>query len=291
MSFYSSLPPSFNSQVFSNNTNTSLSSFNFANTADSKFNGAFGIDQSGLGSGLTGENLLAPNTFPGTGSQQPAWTFITAPSEISWTIANAATRVDIFGTNNPPVVAGSRGMRDVSIRDALVEGFVRNVQVEAKIAALEQLLNYNLNGSDGFVSVPCYQFYANNKTYGGLKGYYIIKDVSVKEEMRDLTGNASRARIDINLMQVPDYQVNSGRDQASQVTAGGNVGTQTANQGVGTGKPAAGPGTPKTTTTTATNAKGVTTTTTRTVNSNGSVTTIVKDAKGNVISKKTVTKS
>jgi hypothetical protein len=133
-------------------------------------------------------------------------------------------------------------MRDVSIRDALVEGFIRNVHVEAKVAALEQLLNYNLNGSDGFVSVPCYQFYANNKSYGGLKGYYIIKDVSVKEEMRDLTGNATRARVDINLMQVPDYQVNSGRDQASQVTAGGKVGDP--NQGVGGGKPGSGPGTP-----------------------------------------------
>ena len=135
-------------------------------------------------------------------------------------------------------------MRDVSIRDALVEGFIRNVQVEAKVAALEKLLEYNLNGSDGFVSVPVYQFYANNKNYGGLKGYYIIKDVSVKEEMRDLTGNAVRARVDINLMQVPEYQVNSGRDQASQVTSGGKVGTQTANQGVGGAKPAAGAGVP-----------------------------------------------
>jgi hypothetical protein len=133
-------------------------------------------------------------------------------------------------------------MRDVSIRDALVEGFIRNVHVEAKVAALEKLLEYNLNGSDGFVSVPCYQFYANNKSYGGLKGYYIIKDVSVKEEMRDLTGNATRARVDINLMQVPEYQVNSGRDQASQVTAGGKVGDK--NQGVGTTKPGSGPGTP-----------------------------------------------
>jgi hypothetical protein len=135
-------------------------------------------------------------------------------------------------------------MRDVSIRDALVEGFIRNVQVEAKVEALELLLNYNLNGSDGFVSVPCYQFYANSKNYGGLKGYYIIKDVSVKEEMRDLTGNATRARIDINLMQVPEYQVNSGRDQASQVTAGGKVGSQSANQGVGGANAASGPGAP-----------------------------------------------
>jgi hypothetical protein len=242
MAYSGSLPPSFGSQVFSNSSGAPISNFNFASTATSKFDGGFGVDKSGLGSGLSGQNALSPATQNGSGAQQPAWTFITAPSEISWSVANAASRVDIFGTNNPPVVAGSRGMRDVSIRDALVEGFIRNVNVEAKIAALEQLLNYNLNGSDGFVSVPCYQFYANNKTYGGLKGYYIIKDVSVKEEMRDLTGNAVRARVDINLMQVPEYQVNSGRDQASQVTAGGKIGDP--NQGVGAGKPGSGAGAP-----------------------------------------------
>jgi hypothetical protein len=38
--------------------------------------------------------------------------------------------------------------------------------------------------------------------------------------MRDLTGSATRAFVDISLMQVPKYQVNSGRDQASQATAG-----------------------------------------------------------------------
>jgi hypothetical protein len=247
MSFIDSLPPSFGFQTLQNFDSTPIRSLDFANTSTSKSLTSFSPGQS------------PATTGSGTGSQQPAWTFITAPSEISWNVANAATRIDVFGTNNPPVVAGSRGMRDVSIRDALVEGFIRNVHVEEKIAALEQLLNYNLNGSDGFVSVPCYQFYANNKTYGGLKGYYIIKDVSVKEEMRDLTGNATRARVDINLMQVPEYQVNSGRDQASQVTAGGKVGTQSAEQGVGTTKPkaGAGAGAGRTTTTESINAKGV----------------------------------
>ena len=242
MSYSGSLPPSFGSQVFSNSSGSSISNYNFASTATSKFDRGFGVDKSGLNPNLGGTNALSPSGPNANTSQQPAWTFITAPSEISWTVANAANRVDVFGTNSPPVVAGSRGMRDVSIRDALVEGFIRNVNVEAKVAALEQLLNYNLNGSDGFVSVPCYQFYANNKTYGGLKGYYIIKDVSIKEEMRDLTGNAVRARIDINLMQVPDYQVNSGRDQASQVTAGGKI--QGPDQGVGVGKPGSGVGAP-----------------------------------------------
>jgi hypothetical protein len=154
----------------------------------------------------------------GTGG---GWTFITAPEDISWDIANQATRVDIFGTNNPPVVAGSRGMRDLTLSNALVEGFVRKVSVEGKVAALEQLMNYSLNASDGFVSVPVYQVWANSKSYGGPQAYYIIRDIKIKEAMRDLQGNATRAYVDISLMQVPEYQVGSGRDQASQVTAGG----------------------------------------------------------------------
>ena len=184
------------------------------------------------------------------------WTFITAPEDVSWDIANQANRVDIFGTNNPPVVAGSRGMRDLTLSNSLVEGFVRNVEVEGKVAALEQLMNYSLNSSDGYVSVPVYQVWANEKSYGGPDAYYIIKDIRVRETMRDLKGNSTRAYVDISLMQVPAYQVGSGRDQASQVTAGGvavqqQSVTQQANQkmqGAGgtsasnaSSKPASGP--------------------------------------------------
>jgi hypothetical protein len=172
--------------------------------------GALGFDTSSFLSGFGGQ-------------QQPAWTFITAPEDVSWDIANNAQRVDIFGTNNPPVIAGSRGMRDLTLSNSLVEGFIRNVTVEAKVAALEKLMEYSLNASDGFVSVPVYQVWANEKSYGGPTGYFIIKDVKVKETMRDLTGNTTRAYVDVSLMQVPEYQVNSGRDQASTVTAGGEV--------------------------------------------------------------------
>lgn len=202
-----------------------------------------------------------------------SWTFITAPEDVSWDVANNATRVDIFGTNNPPVVAGSRGMRDLTLSNSLVEGFVRGVNVEAKVAALEKLMNYGLNTSDGFVSVPVYQVWASNKSYGGPEAYYLIKDIKVKETMRDLQGMTTRAFVDISLMQVPAYQVNSGKDQASATTAGAKSGllsevetrtaqqaqqaqarttgtasttaaTATANQGVGTSQPRGGAGTP-----------------------------------------------
>lgn len=111
-------------------------------------------------------------------------------------------------------------MRDLTLGNALVEGFMRGLTIEGKVAALENLLKYSLNATDGFVSVPVYQVWANEKSYGGPEAYYIIKDVKVKEAMRDLKGNATRAYVDISLMQVPAYQVNSGRDQASATTAG-----------------------------------------------------------------------
>ena len=38
--------------------------------------------------------------------------------------------------------------------------------------------------------------------------------------MRDLQGRATRSMVDITLNEVPEYQVNSGRDIASQATGG-----------------------------------------------------------------------
>jgi hypothetical protein len=67
------------------------------------------------------------------------------------------------------------------------------------------------------VSVPVYQVTANDKVYGN--GFFIIKDIKIQEKMRDLKGDATRALVDISLMEVPEYQVNSGRDQASKVAA------------------------------------------------------------------------
>jgi hypothetical protein len=235
MGYYDSLPPSFGQKVFSNESEAKISNFDFASTYNGEFSGDFGVDTTGAFDlpGLSGVGALATT----------GWTFITAPEEVSWDVANNAQRVDIFGTNNPPVVAGSRGMRDLTLGDALVEGFVRNVQVEGKVAALESLMNYGLNTSDGFVSVPVYQVWANSKSYGGSEAYYIIKDVRVKETMRDLTGNATRAYVDISLMQVPAYQVNTGRDQASQATSGDVALTQQQRAAQAAGQTAASSGT------------------------------------------------
>jgi hypothetical protein len=170
----------------------------------------FGVDNTGI---------QPPSSF----TKQPGWTFITAPKDISWNISNASNRVEIFGTNNPPVTAGTKGMRELTLNDSLVEGFVRKVTVEGKIIALEELLKYTLNKEDGFVSVPVYEIWANSKSYGGSSGsagYFIFKDIKVNEKLRDLKGNTTRATVDVSFTQVPAYQVNTGRDQATATTAG-----------------------------------------------------------------------
>ena len=154
-----------------------------------------------------------------SGTESPAWKFITAPEGISWETANAVQRVDMFGTNTPPIVSGTKGMRELNLSNCLVEGFIRGVTVEGKIAALEKLTNYSLNTEAGFVNVPVYQLWANEKAYGDT-GFFIIKSVKVTEKLRDLRGDATRAVVDIALTQVPEYQVGSGRDQANEHFAG-----------------------------------------------------------------------
>lgn len=222
-SYLSGTSPSFQQSLTSEITATAVPGITDVANLGVDIDTEFGIDDLGQFS-ATGEALTGLGAL--NSSQDPAWTFITAPEDISWSVVNNSSRVDIFGTNNTPVVAGSRGMVDLDLSNALVEGFVRNINVEGKIVALEKLMEYKLNASDGFVSVPVYWVTANEKKYGGYNGgYFIIKDVQVKETMRDLSGNTTRAYVDVSFTQVPYYQVNTGRDQASVVTAGGLVRT------------------------------------------------------------------
>lgn len=160
--------------------------------------------------------------FDPTFSVSPAgWTFICAPEEISWTTSNAVNRVDIFGTNSPPAISGTKGLREFTLNNALVEGFSRNKTVEAKVSALEDLLKYKSSLSGGFVNVPVYQVWANQKGYGQ-QAYFLLKSVQVKEKMRDLTGDSTRAYVDVSFVEVPAFQVDSGIDQAPFSQQGGN---------------------------------------------------------------------
>ena len=223
------------------------------------------------------------------------WNFTVSPEDISWSMNAEVDRVKIFGTNAPPVTSGTRGMRDLSLTNCLLEGFSRGVTVEDQVVALESLLNYSLNTSKGFINIPVYHLKANNKFYGDANGndggFYVIKDIKVKESMRDLSGNSTRVNVDVSFTQVPQYQVDSGRDQASQAVTGSKAAfpEQQADQGLGGEKAKSGANSASTTVTESTSKKGVTTIKTVTRNPDGSVETVVKSKDGKIISKSKTT--
>jgi hypothetical protein len=164
-----------------------------------------------------GGDVLA--TPAGSGSSE-AWVFITAPGTVSYSQQAEVTRLDIFGTNAPPVVVGAKGMRDLTLSDALMEGFTLGRSVQPHIDKLEQLMDVSINTDQGFVNVPVYNVFAGPSGGGKNYGYFVIEQVEIEEQMRDLKGNATRAMVGVSLKQVPKYQVGTGIDQAGASTGG-----------------------------------------------------------------------
>lgn len=144
-----------------------------------------------------------------------SWYFITAPQDVSWSKEGKVASADTYGTNTPYVLYGSTGLRKLTLSNAMLEGFSDRKTVEANIVALETAMNMVIQ--KGYTAPYCWKVYAGGKNYG----IFVISGVKVKEVMRDMRGFATRAFVDIELQQVPDYQVNSGRDLASKATLGG----------------------------------------------------------------------
>lgn len=144
-----------------------------------------------------------------------SWYFITAPQDVSWSKEGEVATADTYGTNTPYVLYGSTSLRKLTLSNAMLEGFSDRKTVEANIVALETCMNMVIQA--GYTAPYCWKVYSGGKSYGT----FIISSVKIKEVMRDLRGYATRAFAEIELQQVPDYQVNSGRDLASKATLGG----------------------------------------------------------------------
>jgi hypothetical protein len=144
-----------------------------------------------------------------------SWYFVTAPQDVSWSKEGKVTSAETYGTNTPYVLYGSTSLRKLTLGNVMLEGFSDRKTVEANIVALETCMNMVIQA--GYTAPYCWKVYSGGKSYGT----FVIVGVKVKEMMRDLRGFATRAVVDIDLQQVPDYQVNSGRDLASKATLGG----------------------------------------------------------------------
>lgn len=140
------------------------------------------------------------------------WYFITPPQNVSWSKESNTSEASIYGTNNPYINYGATKLRKLTLGDALVEGFSDSKAVENNILALERCMTMVLEEGSGYTAPFCWKAYAGGKLYG----VFIITSVKVREQMRDKAGQATRATVDVELQEVPSYQVSSGIDLASQ---------------------------------------------------------------------------
>ena len=144
------------------------------------------------------------------------WYFITPPQRVEWSKDSRATEIETYGSNAPYYNYGTTKLRQLTLSDAMVEGFSDGKVVEQNIVNLEKCMEMVIDET-GYASPFCWQVFANSKSYGT----YLITNVNVREQMRDVDGRATRAFVDIDLQQVPEYQVNSGTDITSQAITGG----------------------------------------------------------------------
>ena len=142
------------------------------------------------------------------------WYFITAPQDVSWKKDSVSKEVATYGTNNPYLNYGATKLRKLTLGNAMVEGFSNAMQVEDHIIQLEACMRMVIDEETGYASPYCWEAFAGNKSYG----MFIITGISVREELRDMDGKATRAFVDIDLQEVPPYQVSSGIDITSSAT-------------------------------------------------------------------------
>ena len=145
------------------------------------------------------------------------WYFITPPQEVNWEKSSKSKIIDTYGTNSPYVNYGSTGLRQLTLNDAMLEGFSDGKEVEGNVRSLEACMQMVVDSGTGFTAPYCWEVFAGDKSYGT----YVITQVDVDEKMRDMTGKATRATVGITLQEVPAYQVTSGQDITSTAVVGG----------------------------------------------------------------------
>ena len=162
------------------------------------------------------------------------WYWITAPENVQIRKDSKAEEIATYGTNNPYLNYGTTKLRQLTMSRAMLEGFSNAKEVEGNIQNLEACMRMVIDEGSGFTAPYCWHVFAGSKSYGT----YIIKSVSISEKMRDMSGKATRAFVDVSLQEVSPYQVTSGTDITSTAIVGDvneKYASQLADANAGTG--------------------------------------------------------
>ena len=157
---------------------------------------------------------LAPG--PSSESIPDEYYFITAPQDVSWSKDSKTSEIATYGTNTPYLNYGSTSLRKLKLGNSMIEGFSDGKEVESNVTQLESCMQMVIDSQSGYTSPYCWRVFAGAKSYG----IFIITGVNVQEAMRDMSGKATRAFVDVDLQEVSEYQVSSGTDITSRAIVG-----------------------------------------------------------------------
>ena len=144
--------------------------------------------------------------------------FITPPQSVSWNKGSKMNIIEPYGTNNPYVNYGTTKLRQLTLGNAMLEGFSDGGKVvEDNIRSLEDCMLMNLDSGNGFAAPYVWYVYAGSKSYGA----YVITDVKVDESIRNTGGQANRATVDVSFQEVSPFQISSGIDITAEAISGG----------------------------------------------------------------------
>lgn len=142
------------------------------------------------------------------------WTFIAAPSNITIAKNMDYTAEQNWAANERTITYGGTAMKKISLGEILIEGLITKANIQKKVNQLEKLLDpvqYKKHIAPlvfELIVKPKNGQSQESRSYG----YYIITDVGLSEILRDHSGRALRVVANLELQEIPKYQINNGRD-------------------------------------------------------------------------------
>lgn len=159
--------------------------------------------------------LVQANTIQRTNTTPTVvWKFISAPGSISWGKTANFSEEDSWATAEKTLTYGGTSMKKLSLGEILIEGLSTRMDISPTVANLEKLLNpvqYKNHIAPLVYELICKTKNDLTKTARSY-GYYVITDLSIEEQMRDKRGRPLRVKANLGLLEVPKYQINTGRD-------------------------------------------------------------------------------
>lgn len=158
------------------------------------------------------EVVQTTSNFQGGSGGGKIWQFLYNPSTLRFNQRVNYATSDTYGTQGSSKQWLRNDNETLTLSNITLNGYGLGKHVQSLIEGLRELLS-TVSGSDPLELPTVYNFIWGKKIFGPC----IITSVNWTEMMQDADSNCVRAEVNIELMRIPLYDVNIGRDASTLV--------------------------------------------------------------------------